>query len=78
MPGSAAAAAVNWFAAEASAITTAQGATVETTEDVVAQVVLTHDFGDFAVATAAEEGLEDGGHAAVAAAAARGHLKAAA
>ncbi len=46
------------------ALAAAEGATVQTAEDVVSQVVFSHNFGDFAVAAAAKERLENGGHAA--------------
>jgi hypothetical protein len=46
--------------------TVAEGAAVEAAEDVVAQVMLPHNFGDFAIAPAAEERLNYGRHVAAA------------
>ena len=45
-------------------LTAAKSAAIEAAEDVVAQVMLSHHLGDFAVTPAAQEGLEYGGHAA--------------
>jgi hypothetical protein len=50
-----------------SEFTRACGAAIEAAEDVIAQVVLSHHFRDFAVAAAAQERLEDSSHAAAAA-----------
>ncbi len=46
------------------ALAAAEGAAVQTAEDVVSQVVFSHNFGDFAIAATAKERLENGGHAA--------------